>query len=357
MKISLITNYWINSDGGGVKTYLINLVDEFKKNGSVNVDVIFREGADNENYHIPGNKLLFSMRSFYILNRKKPNVIYSQGVWYCLLGAVLYRILHPKTKLIHTFHTEPTNKLSMFRKIFIQFLLNRCDYVTFVSKNLKEKNEKVLGLKFKKTEITYAGVNSPKEITDIETSDFYNRFNIKEGSIILLAHGLTSLKYKAEGAKLLIKSIKIVIQKYPNVVLILTKEGPFSNQLKIFSKSEGVYENVVFTGNLENPNVPLKICNLYTHTPLVEGGVSLAILEAMAMGKPILATAVGGIPEAIEDGINGLLVESDDVKIAEKIEYMLDNRDIAIKLGNNAKVTVNKKFTWEEAASRFIKLS
>ena len=356
MKIALITNYWKNSDGGGVKTYLANLVDEFKMDSNIHIDIIFREGEDNENYHVSGNKLFFSVKSFYILTRIKPDVIYSQGTWYCLLGSVLYRILHTNTKLIHTFHTEPSNKLSLFGKIFLQLLLNRCDCITFVSKNLKEKNEKILGLKFKKTEVTYAGVNIPKEITNTEIHYFYSRFNIKEDSIILLAHGLTSLKYKAEGAKLLIKSIKIIEKKYPNIVLILTKEGPFSNQLKTFSKSEGVYENVIFTGNLENPNIPLKICNLYTHTPLIEGGVSLAILEAMAMGKPILATSVGGIPEAIENGVNGLLVQPDPDVIAQKIIYLLENEEFAFKLGQNAQKTVKEKFDWRTSADIFLKL-
>lgn len=356
MKIALITDYWINSNGGGVKIYLTNLVDEFKKNSDVHIDVIFRDGEDSENHHILGNKLLFSMKSFYKLSRIKPNMICSQGTWYCLLGSVLYKLWHSNTKLIHTFHTEPSNKLSLFGKIFFQFLLDKCDYTTFVSKNLKEKNEKILGLRFKKTRITYAGVNFPKEIADTDIRYFYDRFNIKEDSIILLAHGLTSLKYKAEGAKLLIKSIKIVRKKYPNIVLILTKEGPFSNQLKTFSKLEGVYENIIFTGNLDNPNIPLKICSLYTHTPLIEGGVSLAVLEAMAMGKPILATSVGGIPEAIDDSVNGLLVQSDPDIIAQKILYLLENEEFAFKLGQNAQKTVKEKFDWKISADIFLEL-
>ncbi|KKH91547.1 hypothetical protein DU79_05080, partial [Methanosarcina mazei] len=280
----------------------------------------------------------------------------SQGTWYCLLGSVLYRILYPNTKLIHTFHTDHSNKLPLFSKFFLQFLLNRCDCTTFVSKSLKEKKETILGLRFKKTKITYAGVSSPKEITDTELNSFYNRFNIKEDSIILLAHGLTSFKYKAEGAKLLIKSIKVVRKKYPSIVLILTKEGPFSNQLKNFSKSEGVYDNIIFTGNLDNPNIPLKICSLYTHTPLIEGGVSLAILEAMAMGKPILATSVGGIPEAIENGVNGLLVQPDSDVIAQKIIYLLENEEFAFKLGQNAQKTVKEKFDWRTSANIFLEL-
>ncbi|KKG00520.1 hypothetical protein DU40_17820 [Methanosarcina mazei] len=356
MKIALITDYWINSDGGGVKTYLTNLVDEFENNNNVHVDVIFREGEDKENHHVPGNKLLFSMRSFYILNRIRPNVIYSQGAWYCLLGAVLYRILHTKTKIIHTFHTEPSHKLPYLGKIFIQLLINKCNYVTFVSKALKKKNEELLGLNFRNVEITYAGVKNMKVSSHSELEGFRKKYGISSDSTVLLAVGLTALKHKADGAKLLIKAVKTLKNKY-DIVLILTRDGFYSSELKNLVKKEDLHENVIFTGTVDDPAIPFQICDIYTHTPLGEGGVSIALLEAMSMGKPIIATSVGGIPEAIEDGVNGLLVEPNYVDIAEKIEYLLNNKDIMAKLGTDAKITAQSKFTWERTSDQFLKLS
>ena len=55
----------------------------------------------------------------------------------------------------------------------------------------------------------------------------------------------------------------------------------------------------------------------------------------MAMRKPIIATLVGGVPEAIENGKTGILVEPDADKIAEKIEYLMCNKDFAKNLGKN----------------------
>jgi glycosyltransferase involved in cell wall biosynthesis len=75
----------------------------------------------------------------------------------------------------------------------------------------------------------------------------------------------------------------------------------------------------------------------------------------MAVGKPIIATPVGGIPEVIKDGENGLLVEPDAKKIAGKIEFLLENPQIAKKLGENAKRTA-EKFTWEKTAERFLEI-
>lgn len=354
MKIVVITTFWKNSPGGGITTYLTNLVNEFRQR-NLEVNTIFKFGIDPENYKVEGNKVFFSLKSYLLLNKLKPDVIYSHGTWYGLLGGYMYKKSH-SVKLTYTFHTEPTEKLSIFDKMFFQYLINNCDYVTFVSKSLKEKVKAIYGISFRKTEITYAGVDFPHDISAKKTHEFCKLFGIKEDSVILLANGLTSLKEKADGAKLLIKAVKQLKSNYPNIILILTKEGSFSNELKKFSQKENISESIIFTGTLEDPNIPLKICDIYTHTPLIEGGVSLSILEAMAMGKPILATSIGGIPEAIEDGVNGILVQPDVDLITQKISYLLENKEFAFKLGQNAQKTAEEKFSWKMSADMFLKL-
>lgn len=354
MKCVVITDYWKNSPGGGITTYTTNLVEEFKSR-NLDVNVIYEKGVDPQNHHVQGNKLAFALKSSFLLSKIHPDVIYCQSTWYCLLAGYLYKKTH-SVKLTYTFHTVPIEKLTYFEKLFFQHLLNNCDCVTFVSKNLKDNIEKVWDLNFKRAEITYGGVRSPCEISEAQIHEFREQFNIQDGAIILLAHGLTSVKVKAEGAKLLIQAVKKLKTKFPNIVLILTKEGIFSKELKDFARNEGVYENIIFTGDLSNPNIPLKICNLYTQAYLIDGDLSLAVLEAMAMGKPIVSTLAGGIPEAIDDGINGLLVQPDSDMIAQKIDYLLENEEFASKLGINAQKTATYKFTWKKSADVFLSI-
>lgn len=355
MRIAVIANYWKNSPGGGVKTYLINLVEELKKRENFTVNIVFREGEDPENYKIDG-KLLFSIKSFFVLKKIKPNLVLSQGTWYCLLSGYIYKKIYTSV-LIHTFHTEPDYKISFFGKLFMDFLLNRCDYVTFVSRGLEKKLDEMWKLNFiSKRAITYAGVN-PKEVSDNDIKKFYEKFNLRNDQIILVGLGLTALSYKAEGAKLLIKAIQMLGKKYPKIVLLLIREGRYSNELKEFVRSERVENHVIFTGDIDNPYVPLKLCNIYTHITLGEGGLSMALLEAMVTGRPIIATPVGGITEVIEDNVNGLLVKPDSEKLAEKIENLIKNREFADRLGENARKTVEEKFTWKISADTFLKLA
>lgn len=200
LKTALITNYWKNSDGGGVKTYLVNLVDALKNQGA-DVSVLFREGDDPEHFCGGRNKVAFSLACYRHLQKIRPEVIYSQGTWYCLLPGVLYKNLHGCT-LVHTFHTEPDRGLLLPARIFFQSLLNACDCVTFVSKRLQERVCEVDGLSFSKTAITYAGVRAA-EVTEAEVERFREQYGIGEDAVVLLAIGMTALPYKAEGLKLL----------------------------------------------------------------------------------------------------------------------------------------------------------
>lgn len=356
MKVVIISTYWKNSPGGGVKNYLINLVNALDSNKKVKVSVIYMEGYDGNNpysYKIKGGRLLFSIRSLLILRKINPQCIHSQGSWYCLLPAFLYKKTN-NVRIIHTFHTTPTKKLSLFGRWFFQFLLNGCDCCTFVSKDLEIKIKEFYRLKFNKVKITYAGVNS-KNVSQEEIQDFCTRFGIKGNHTILLGLGLTALPYKAEGAKLLLKTMKKLKEKYPNLILVLTRKGQFSNELKKIALEEGVQDNVIFTDDIENAYVPIAICDIYTHITLDEGGLSLSILEAMSMGKPIIATNVGGIPEIINSE-NGILISPNESQIIEKIEYLLNNKDYASKLGKNAKKTVENRHTWKKVVNNFLSI-
>ena len=352
MKIALITNYWKDSDGGGVKTYLVNLVGALQNKGT-NVSVLFREGDDPEHFCGGKNKVGFSFACYRQLRKIRPEIIYSQGTWYCLLPGVIYKKLHG-CMLVHTFHTEPDRALSLLARVFFQPLLNACDCVTFVSKKLRERVVEVNNLSFSKTAITYAGVRAG-EVTKGEVEQFRKQYGISEDAIVLLAQAMTAHPLKAGGLKLLIQAVRMLKEAYPNIMLIATRGGKYSEEMKMFAHEEGVEKQVIFTGDVEKPFVPLKICDLYTHITLGEGGVSVALLEAMAMGKPIVATSVGGIPEAIIDGENGLLVAPEAELVAEKIVLLLRDREYAERLGGCAKKTVKERFTWEQAAEEFLK--
>lgn len=353
MKVAIITNYWKNSEGGGIKTYLENLVNSLAER-SVDVRVIFKEGDDQEHFHGDKNKLAFSVSAYRHLLRYRPDAIHAQGDWYCLLPGVLYKRSH-ECKLINTFHTTPEGPIGFTEKIVMQRLLNACDHVTFVSRSLQNHIVQIDGLAMPSTAITYAGVKVA-EVSDDEVAQFVDDFGISGSPVTIASVGMTSNPHKAQGLKLLIEAIRLLRDAYPGILLIIAGGGEYSREMKAFAKEMSVDRNVVFTGSIENPLVLLKVCDIYAHTPLAEGGVSLALLEAMGMGKPIVATSAGGIPEAITDTKNGLLVKPDVQQIAGGITHLLRNRDYSEQLGRCAKETAEERFTWTNAAQLFEEL-
>jgi hypothetical protein len=78
MKVALITSYWKNSPGGGIKTYLVNLVDALKDK-SIDVSVFFREGDDPEHFCGGRNKVAFSLACYRQLQKIRPEVIHFPG--------------------------------------------------------------------------------------------------------------------------------------------------------------------------------------------------------------------------------------------------------------------------------------
>jgi glycosyltransferase involved in cell wall biosynthesis len=360
LKVLITTTYWKNSSGGGIKIYLANLVEELQEKG-LNVDVIFANGEDQNNYKIKYNESnsafpLKILQAYLTLRRLKPDVIHSHGgMYYYLIAGYFYRIFHP-VALVYTFHTEPgqDNLISPLRRFFLQNLLSRCSRVTFVSRTLMNKVEEKWGLKFHNYAITYAGVDH-EEVTQSDKRAFLEEFEVPQGSIILLALGLTALRYKAEGLKILIKALKIIRDECPNTILLATRNGGFVPELKSFAQELGLKDAVIFTGDVKNAQIPLAISDIYTHISLGEG-LPIALLEAMSMEKPIVATPVGGIPEAIEDGKDGLLVEPNAEKIAEKVLYLLKNKNKARELARNARKVAEERFTWEKSANKFIEL-
>lgn len=357
MKVLMTTTYWKGCPGG-IRPYLENLVQELEKSG-IDVKVVFREGRDPENYKIHEEPRFINrlISAFRLLMEIRPEVIHSHGgMYYYLLAGYLYKKIFG-AKMIYTFHTEPekNDRLPFLKRAALQILLNGCDSVTFVSKRLVTQVEGIWGLKFKNSLITYAGVES-REVPESSKRIFRQRFGIKDDSIVLLALGLTALSYKAEGLKLLIRSVKNIKDKYPNILLVATRSGCHLDEVKEFSKKEGMEKNVIFTGDIDDTYTAIAISDIYMHITLAEGGLSIALLEAMSMGKPIIATRVGGIPEAIEDGKNGLLTDPDVDEITEKIVYLLQNQEMAEELGRNAKKTAEVRFTWKIATDNILRI-
>jgi len=125
-----------------------------------------------------------------------------------------------------------------------------------------------------------------------------------------------------------------------NFKILIIGKGSLLDELKEMAKSKDVLDKIVFAGERRDIPALLSCFNIYV-LPSIKEGLPNALLEAMSSGKPVVATRVGGVPEIIEHGVNGLLVpRGDPGRLAEAIKQLIDDPRKAEKLGLAARRSV-----------------
>jgi len=131
----------------------------------------------------------------------------------------------------------------------------------------------------------------------------------------------------------------------------------YLEKLHVMVKSLGLGEKIIFTGHRSDVPGLLATLDLVVHASSTPEPFGLTVIEGMAAGKPVVATAAGGVLDIIEDGVNGLLVPCKDSKaIATAILQILSDWDKAEKMGLAARQCVTEKFTVKQQVTAVQKL-
>jgi glycosyltransferase involved in cell wall biosynthesis len=161
-----------------------------------------------------------------------------------------------------------------------------------------------------------------------------------EGPIIGTVGRLVPIK----GHTWLLRAVPRVLAEFPQVCVVLIGDGPMQDELKELAAELGISPHVVFLGT--RPDIPecLAALDLFV-LPSLNEGMGRVLLEAMAVGCPVVATRVGGIPDIVVDGTTGLLVSPrDDRALAEAILTLLRDRSQRASYGEAARRQVDARF-------------
>ncbi len=215
-----------------------------------------------------------------------------------------------------------------FGKSLIKFVVNNCDNVTCVNHELKNLLNSVI--KKDNVSVIPMGVN---------IRDYKEKYKFNKNILFL---GRLAEK---KGIKYLIEAIKLIDD---NIKVSIAGDGPLKKELEDFSKKNDLQNKIKFLGYVygkEKINL-IKNCGIFVLPSIIteqgdREGLPVSLLEAMAAGKAIIATNVGGIKEIIRNNYNGLLIEQKNSKeIASSINKLMNNKNLAKKIGINAKKTV-----------------
>jgi glycosyltransferase involved in cell wall biosynthesis len=225
-----------------------------------------------------------------------------------------------------------------------KFEYKNADRVVAVSKSVADEVIHYFHVNPQRVRVIPNGVHNPFKTNNVDEED----------GLILSIGRLIWRK----GFAYLIKAMPAVLKEYSNARLSIVGSGSYDQQLVELTKKLGVAQAVTFHPVMQKEDLfrlYLK-AQVYVQPSLYEP-LGNTVLEAMASGKPVVASRVGGIPEAITDQKSGLLIDPySSEQIAQKIILLLSDAAYRKTLGQSAKEKVSRDFSWETVAKKTLNL-
>jgi len=328
----------------------------------------------------------FSPALFLALGREVKNfdLVHITGVWnFPVWAAAFWARFYKKPHIISprgSLMKEPLEKKSQLKKKIYLSLITKRDFKKASAIHFtveKEKKEYLkAGLPLRKAVVIPNGldikgyeIRNEYEYTKLR-NNFRKKFGIHNDAKIVLF--LSRLNWK-KGLDTLIPAFSEVIKKKPKAVLVLAggdeknykKEiikminnchltcADFSPHNSAFSPRESA--SCIFTGMLlgEDKVAAYQIADVFV-LPSYSENFGMVVVEAMAAEKPVVITKGVGISKEVEAAGAGIVIDKDEKQLAEAILKILDNPDLAKKIGERGKRLVETEFSWPEIASRFM---
>ena len=265
-----------------------------------------------------------------------------------------YDIVHFHTKRAHALtlwlgRTSRAKKIvtrrmdyPMKRSWYNRYIYNRkTDGVVAISRRIQE----ILlqgGVQEDKVRVIYSGVDP----------DSFGSFSFPGWRGRTLTVGTVAVLVKRKGHRFLLEAAAMMKRRGFKLCYQFAGEGPEKRELEKLAAQLGLKEEVSFLGFLPDVSAFLANIDIFVLPSLYEG-LGVAVLEAMAAGKPIVSSRVGGIPELIRHQQNGLLVPAGSAEsLADGISLLLSQESLAENMGRRAWQKVREEFTLEQMGKK-----
>ena len=260
--------------------------------------------------------------------------------------------------LVQTVHGlgEPFKGLKMLKARLYNFLdlhytRKYFDKVHTVSFDIREKlNRKIDAAKL----VTIHNSTNTADTTVTRSADeIRSELGIGENQLIV---GSAGRMVPVKGYDIFLRAARIILEKKPETRFILAGDGPLLQELVDTAREMGIQKHVMFLGFRDDPVDVINALDVFVVCSHNEG-IPMVLLEAMALGKAVVATKVGGIPEIIRNDISGLLVEPGDVEgLASACMRILDKPAVRKKLENESEKRIKEEFTSEVQTERVLRM-
>ncbi|MCK4401029.1 GT4 family glycosyltransferase PelF [bacterium] len=338
-------------DIGGAERQLVELVKRLDKDKyNITVCCITRGGPFEEDlrklgieYHILYKKFKLDFtvifRLIHLIRRKKIDLVHTWMFTSNTWGRIAAWIAGVPV-IIAEEHGAFYSSLR--HQISVDKLLLKCtDKIITVSDNLKESVERIGKIPHEKIIAIHNGIDINEFSTSINNANLKNELKIdSECPVVGIVARLDPLKDHES----FLKAAGHIVKELPEVRFLIVGDGELMGKLESLAGEIGLREKVIFAGFRQDINNILSIIDVFVLCSTSEA-LGIAILEAMACSKPVVATNVGGIPEVVDDGRTGILVPPENPQaLADGIIRLLKNKEEARRMGLAGRKRVEQYF-------------
>jgi len=207
-----------------------------------------------------------------------------------------------------------------------------------------------LGFSLNKVDTLICGFEThPVIMSKEERSRRRRELGIADDEILL---GNVARLYPEKAQDALLRCFKNILAEHPNVRLLIAGVGPLDASLKTLCSEMGLDDKVKFVGFLSDLPIFMCLLDIQVHPSHIEG-VPLALCEGLAAGLPIVASAVGGVPEILNHGQAGVLVPAEDeAAFSRTVIDLIKHPEVRTRISASAKRFIENDYSLEAAVAR-----
>ena len=282
------------------------------------------------------------------INVYEISLLHSHGYKADLYGYVAARNTRLPVVATSHFWTRRTMALRIYARLD-QFVLRQFDHVVAVSDKIAAEilaggvSSKLVSVI--DNGIDLAALQRPSQSFDVELRARGKRIVGAVGRLV-----------DQKGFDYLLHAIPSVLKQFPETVLLIVGEGPKRAKLEALASELKITDSVRFTGACDDMPSVYSSFDLFVLSS-VDEGMPLALIEAMAIGKPVVATRVAAVPRLVLEGVTGRLIEPrDPAAISATICELLGDPATCERLGEAARARMEARFSSELMAERYHRL-
>ncbi len=195
-----------------------------------------------------------------------------------------------------------------------------------------------------------AGVDTEKYNANIRGDNVRSEFGLKDSYPII---GSVAILRRWKGHHHLLEAVPKIISVFPDAKFLIAGDGPQWDNLNRQIRELGIEKHVIMTGFREDIPEIMAALDIFVLPSTSSEATSQVIPQAFAIGRPVIATDAGGLPEIIEDGVTGLLISPGDREaIAGAILRMAEHKEEAQKMAVKGRDKILKDFTFQGMIDR-----